>query len=475
MVYYSKYTYFIKIPDTDSEYGAIMYNRLTGGSALLNDGEYEKLSKFETGKYYEDSVFGEHLSDMKKNSFVFKSDSQEKEMFGQLYEEYKVQNRKSPIQFHLVTTYGCNLACTYCFEGDVVEDKIKYMDLDTLESAKIYIKEFIKDHGISKKDVNISLFGGEPLLYAEENVELIKNICEFVRENEFTLSITTNGYHLNKFLDTFSSYKDLFNGIQITIDGLKEDHDSQRMKKDGTGSFDQISKNITEALDHGYPINLRMNLNETTVKKLPDMFKMYENLGWLDKENLFMNFGRIMEFYNIEDEEKDIAYTSRMKKLLVESFKIVKEYNSEYEKYFSFYAHGLEDFFVNGIIPYPAYRHCIGTVNVLAMDFRGNVYPCSPGIGREEWVLAKFHPQFEEGTMTIEDFRNRTIMTIDKCKECPDNVNCGGGCAILAHSKSGNYMEASCNNINENIEIGLEFFWENLKERIVENRNKRCC
>ena len=60
----------------------------------------------------------------------------------------------------------------------------------------------------------------------------------------------------------------------ISLDGIKENHDSQRVLSNGQGSFDIIDKNIDLYKKvYGYPPEVRMSLHPDYIKNI---VKSYE-------------------------------------------------------------------------------------------------------------------------------------------------------------------------------------------------------
>ena len=70
--------------------------------------------------------------------------------------------------------------------------------------------------------INITWFGGEPLL----NVEIINYICEKLVENniKFISSIITNGYLFNDKLVTMAGHKWNLSHAQISLDGTEPEY-----------------------------------------------------------------------------------------------------------------------------------------------------------------------------------------------------------------------------------------------------------
>lgn len=136
-------------------------------------------------------------------------------------------------------TERCNFRCSYCIFGNEYKEFRNHsnnvMDFIT---AKGCIDFFFKH---SRKNVQISFFGGEPLLNSKvliKSVEYIKKT--YNKKVQFLL--TTNGYLLNKNLIDFFK-KNNFR-IHISFDGPKEIHDKYRKYKNGKGTFDNIMENI---------------------------------------------------------------------------------------------------------------------------------------------------------------------------------------------------------------------------------------
>ena len=77
----------------------------------------------------------------------------------------------------VVLTWGCNLRCTYCFQG-----LDKTLEAMTVEQADMYIK-FTLETAVQNraKSTHILLFGGEPLINIDVGfyiLEKVKSFCD---------------------------------------------------------------------------------------------------------------------------------------------------------------------------------------------------------------------------------------------------------------------------------------------------------
>lgn len=178
-----------------------------------------------------------------------------------------LQNHK---KIMLILTENCNLRCKYCYEQDKKRTTMEF------ETAKR-----ILDDSLSKMDdyesAIIELHGGEPFL----NFHLIKEIDEYVIHNyDFPILFrtTTNGTcvkgEIQKWL---SERKDRYE-IMLSLDGMKESHDINRITVDSKGSFDLIDIEFFAKTWPNCPVS--MTISERTIEH------MAENTIWIQEQGM---------------------------------------------------------------------------------------------------------------------------------------------------------------------------------------------
>jgi uncharacterized protein len=170
-------------------------------------------------------------------------------------------------QHYLLTilpTYACNFSCWYCIQHHREEVMTPKMQ----EVVKKHICQYLLNNKI--KLFELAWFGGEPLLC----FSIIKNISAFAQKFckdhniRFANGITTNGYFITE--ENAKEMRNLeFVGYQITIDGVREEHDQTR-NNSGCPSFDIILKNICMLCDiiPNAKITLRFNYSNKNIKPL---------------------------------------------------------------------------------------------------------------------------------------------------------------------------------------------------------------
>lgn len=145
--------------------------------------------------------------------------------------------RDSSVQaYKIEVTKKCNLRCSYCYLGEVKDS----YDMNE-ETAKNVVGVISNNITPEIENIFVSFWGGEPLL----NFKIIRLFVEQLNEIEkikntiFRYQIITNGTKLNDEILDFINRNNI--SIQISLDGVKEFHDACRIKKDSTGSFDEIN------------------------------------------------------------------------------------------------------------------------------------------------------------------------------------------------------------------------------------------
>jgi len=175
----------------------------------------------------------------------------------------------SVLNLIILPTEKCNFRCTYCYE-DFTIGKMS----STISNA---IKKLVQSRFNDLQFLNISWFGGEPLL----NKEIIYDISDFILKNKpsslnFVANITTNGYLLDE-----TTLKKLIecniNIFQISLDGDAEMHNESRKTANGKPTFDKIWENILlmHHSDYEFELMIRVHFTNDNYKKLSPLIEKF--------------------------------------------------------------------------------------------------------------------------------------------------------------------------------------------------------
>lgn len=198
--------------------------------------------------------------------------------------------------FHITifATNACNFRCTYCTQDHIVKD-IEDQVIDK-------IIEIIEAVSSRYKQLQISWFGGEPLLQYSKMCYLLKKASEICERNmcQFDTDITTNGYLLDKqMIDELKTLH--LQSLQITVDSNSKIHDKRRILVNGKPTYKKIVENICVALQNEIKVILRMNVDKENLQQpievLEDIPREYRKLVAVSVSNIFQNEEKYSSYF----------------------------------------------------------------------------------------------------------------------------------------------------------------------------------
>lgn len=362
-----------------------------------------------------------------------------------LYEDIALKDVSKPYikALCLNIAHDCNLRCKYCF-ADEGEYKGK-REIMTAEVGMRAIDFVIKASG-PRKNIEVDLFGGEPLLA----FDTIKKIVAHAREQEkiynksIRFTMTTNATLLTKEIMEYID-KNMGN-IVLSIDGRKEVNDKVRIRKDGSGTYDKILPNIIKMVD------------------IRDKSKQYYVRGTFTSQNIdfFEDIKHLADLGFKEISVEPVVLPEDNPLALKEEYlpEIFEEYDKLYKellkrkkegKEFKFYHFNID--LKGGPCVYKRISGCGAGHEYIAVTPGGDIYPCHQFVGNDKFKMGNIFSGISNTEM-VNEFKKANIYTKPKCKECWARFYCSGGC------QANNY------NFNGDIHVPYELGCKMLKKRM---------
>ncbi|NVO03553.1 MAG: radical SAM protein [Bacteroidetes bacterium] len=433
-MYFSKYNIFSRIRNSENYY---LVNILSGSADIL---DAEQASDYQNGnlKNLDEYIEKGYYTDEKEESQVFKNK----------YLEFLDEREKEEVQIFFVPSYACNFACTYCYQ-DEYSNENKPLTKEIIDTFFSYIQiEF------ANRNKYITLFGGEPLLNGKNHKENIDYFLEKSKEHNIPIAIVTNGYHLLDYLESIKN--SLIKEIQLTLDGTEKTHNSRRFLKDHTSTFNEVVNAVDALLESEINVNLRVVVDKDNISDLPELAKFAINRGWA-KSNFFKTqLGRNYELHHCQVENSRLftrigLYESLFD--LIEKFPEITEFHKP--------AFSISKFlFESGELPEPLFDSCPACKSEWAFDYTGKIYPCTATVGKQNEEIGSFYPNVYKNIDLIDNWEERDVTSIEKCKNCNLQLACGGGCASVAKNISGEICSPDCRPIKELLELGFSHYFE---------------
>lgn len=417
-------------------YDLLEEDKLKTKEELVNEFK-DKYSVQDINEVYDEIV------ELKKEGFLYTEDA---------YEEIALKSQNSEDYIKAVClniTHDCNLRCKYCFA-----DEGKYHGARKVMSPEIGKKsiDFVIAHSGPRRNIEIDLFGGEPLIAVKE----IKEIITYAREQEkihnkvIRFTMTTNGTLLNEEIMEFMD-KEMGN-IVLSIDGRKSVNDNMRTKVDGSGTYETILPKIIDMVEKR------------------DKSKAYYVRGTFTRENLdFYNdikhladlgFKEISVEPVVLGDDHDLSLRKEDLPTIFENYD--KLYNDMYDRYkkgneFKFYHFNID--LQGGPCVYKRISGCGAGHEYIAITPEGDIYPCHQFVGNNDFRIGSIYDEDNKINWEIsKTFKEAHIYNKPVCRECWAKFYCSGGCQANNYNFNGDMntpYEVGCEMQKKRIECAI--------------------
>ena len=399
-----KWSRFNFLVESDKK-GKLLYNSYTNGLLKLDLSLFSQLKEVENNGIIDESDFTQEEIDffVKNLVFVYDDDILVEQLHHQSLS--RIFDKKHLV-LTIAPTHNCNFNCDYCYEKWRKPGRMS----DKTEDAIVqFLQKQMNQHGLDT--LNITWYGGEPLLETNRLLSLglrINALGLNIIENE----IITNGYLLDSTrLDTL--FKIGVDTIQVTIDGLKHDHDNRRPLLNGNGTFDRIITNLDGLFSGVYRdcfvVAVRVNIDRSNKERFWEVFdwlseryqskKLIIYPGWIYLDD--MNASKCNCLGRNESTDFCLsAYSNR---------------NVCFEKVYP------DDINIECLVRNP---------NNMIIGWRGEIYKCYEDLGNKSLIVGNIN---EEPVFTNYELLAKYSVGIDhyqdqECRKCSYLPICHGGC-----------------------------------------------
>lgn len=231
---------------------ALIYHRFAGGFATLRAGDAAALAE----------VAGRNL-ELGDGALL-------RDMLGPGHPLYArwlsgVYPEKAGRHLRLTLADGCNLGCSYCYEGSRPK---KNMSIEVADRAVAAWRDRLRPGDLEHSSVRF--FGGEPLL----NWAVMRHVLDTAAtglDAQPRWIVNTNGTLLrDEHVQVFVS-KGSRLGVALSMDGLRQTHDRQRVFRSGRGSFDAVDRAARALAQAQVPLTLTAVVGDHNLEGLLDL------------------------------------------------------------------------------------------------------------------------------------------------------------------------------------------------------------
>lgn len=330
-------------------------------------------------------------------------------------------------------THACQLACRYCFAKGARENpESNDMTLDTARAAIRFVIEESKRSGIDAVAINYNSTG-EALLRKDLMVE----VTRYARQQAqaagiwFPFGFGTNGLLLDPV--TIEEMKDAGINFAMSWDGPPEIHDMNRVRPDGSGTYDDVARAFRAVTEHGWQIPFACGAHiPASDTNIVGRFRHLYDMGV-----------RVIAMKPIRDGGSGMGVSESTLPAYKAGYADLVEHLLQTDAYHTERLCSLQmiDYFWRFVrkiaLREPSIHRCSSAMTSICIDTNGDIYPCQDFVGMPQYRLGDVF------TGMNDDLRKLYIqgLVCDKmepCQSCWARYWCGGGC----HSQSANAMGA---------------------------------
>lgn len=466
----AKNNIIVKIDNSKKPEYAIL-NPISGSFDLMDDREYDLLQKISRGQN-PDNDFASYLLE---RGYAYKSEEEQNKAINKAYEEFKREVAQSQVQLMLVPTYGCNMACIYCYQGKGKDPSSQDVSLrpehliskETVDAFFDYARANFRK---GPQKPFITLFGGEPLVNSPAQREIIRYIVGKCTEEDYELAAVTNGYDFMEYIDILKKAR--IKEVQFTLDGSKDVHDSRRATANKKGTFDRVIAGIQAAVTNKMPVNLRSVVDMENIGDIINLAEFLDEKGWLDlpPELFKTQIGRNYELFDCYAKPQHLM---TQVELWGEFAALSKEY-PVLSKFHRPDFKGIRHLVDTGEMYMASFDTCPACKTEWVFDLYGNIYGCTASCGREEYLLGSFAPEIRLYEEKIKSWQTRDVKSIPKCRDCKYDAICGGGCGVVVAGRNGgDVLSPDCRPIQELMEIGINHYIDDIRSMSAEETQQQ--
>lgn len=308
----------------------------------------------------------------------------------------------------VTTTQKCDMACSYCFEGEELKNT-KKQDVD----VKKAVYDLLGNDAFMKiySGITIDFWGGEPTLNTKLIFDVLNEFKDF-NKTPINFFFYTNGFNaltLTTIIKKFAEYgidEDRFS-FQISYDGIS--HDKERIDHKGNGTQLKVLSTI-RFLSSTFP-KINFSIKGTLpIHELENLIDHWDHYYELFQEMPWISWSPTLEYTNKYVIEQDLLN------------KLDKDFKELAKREIDFYQKNGK--FLFGWFGTGERAMCSAGMNIGNIDLDGNLSVCHGALysdKKETFVYGKVD-NISEAVVAAHHKHKDLMILPEHCKGCTATV-----------------------------------------------------
>ncbi|WP_342478885.1 radical SAM protein [Paenibacillus sp. FSL H7-0350] len=299
---------------------------------------------------------------------------------------------------------GCNLQCTYCYEGN--EKQKTKLSMDSMQTAI----DFMIKNNPEDENIHLNLLGGEPLL----NKKMFFGLFDYIdsawaeSKDKFEFEMTTNGILMDD--NVMNIVKNNNFKLSISVDGDRETHNINRKSLDKRDYYDSILSNIQKLIELKVAFGIRMTVTCNNVHLFHKNVLYFYHMGVKNIYAAYDDFG---------------AWTPETLNELDHQMELLDEFYLTSIAYTKDLLFNLHDLKLTTFFAARKAMYCsAGSIGHFTVNSSGEIYPCGYVLNDPKWKIGNIESGIERKKLL--DSIRASVKSSEKCKQCDIAFTCSG-------------------------------------------------
>ena len=384
-----------------------VYNTLKRSLVVLDD---EAFTTYEKGS-------GPYAEELAHAGVLVQSARHEQDVQERAFDHDRLTN--DWLAICMCPTYECNYSCPYCYEHGVNPAGI--ISCDVIEKTYAFFEAVYERDRFTHFD--LSWYGGEPTLcmdVIEEMTGWFRRFCD-EHDIEMSVGILSNCGTIDEDLARRMAACGIEH-LMPTIDGCEKLHNTRRVNKASTNSFEKTVAGVRHCHACGIDVSVNMNTDKMN-------YKEFEKLRELLHDELGVDtYPSLLKDYRQDFGANDTGFDEHSYELYTR-----EEYAWDVHKLFAktpFTKEVLQEMFR------PVRNFCRGQLEgYYVVDPFGDVYKCEGWLGQREHIVFNLDNVPVSEGLTFTEYNP---LRDELCRDCEVLPLCKGQCAwdraLLEHA-----------------------------------------
>jgi uncharacterized protein len=433
----SNYNHFITLKDGKE----IVFNTMTFGLAVIDPETKKEFEILKSGEN-NNSVRNSSLNEFIKGGLLIPENANELDIIKSNHYMYRFSTEG--LGLTILPTMDCNFRCKYCYQA-LDDMKANGLVLDMTDEVQENILKFVDESLKDNSVLQVTFYGGEPLLNIERVASLSNELTNIVKRKKghYSYSMVSNGFLLNQKNVEILTKCEIKN-VQITLDGSYSSHDKRRPHFSGISSYETIINNLTSLVDDPKQITvaIRVNIDKENINGSFELLQDLKSRNLHQRKNIYV-YPAMVRAYTSFGEGNDCLKLNNFSKHEYEFYKMAFQLGFNINFHYR-----------------PHFSNC-GAINPRSFVIQpdGSLHKCWTTVGLNKYAVGKLT---NDGVKmnNIELSKWIAWNPFEKnCEKCKILAYCMGGCPQIKVTpellKNSNYTSCNSlkNNLNELIEL----------------------